>query len=337
MISELPKLFDKNFAIAYFLPSAGFVTIADYVFSRLAKTAPLVNFSNETIFKDLTAFAVAALILAVILSLVSRYIVRLMEGYWSFTLFRRQFDFRPYLNFLEVRYFDKLSKRQEKLNAKSLDGSISAKEDIELSDIGEKLAYRFPLTRDLVLPTSFGNTYRAFENYANEMYGVEAIDGWFRLMAIIPKDYLGLVNDARARLDFGVNLWFLSFVLLIEYVTLAAVYIRVANFRSFFTGETLWWFPLAALAFACFSYIYARNAVGLWGNWVKTAFDLYLPELRRKLEFKQPASAAEEKAMWEQFNAAIVFRRQDLLPERERKAAETPPKCSRKLARKRFF
>jgi hypothetical protein len=325
MISELPKLFDKNFAISYFLPSAGFVVTADFVFSKLAKTEPLVNFAKESLLSDLTAFGIASLITAVGLSILTRHVVRFMEGYWTFTIFRREIDLRPYFTRFEHEYFDRLTARREELRAKRQNNTITADEKHELSDVAARIAERFPVRKDLLLPTSFGNTYRAFETYAKEMYGIEAIDGWFRLMAIIPKDYLSLMNDARARMDFGVNLWFLTLVLLAEYIAVAAVYIRVPGWQSFFTRETLWWFPPVMVVLACLSYVFARNAVGLWGNWIKSAFDLYLPELRKKMEFKLPGTAADEVNMWKKFNEAIVFRRPDRLPEKERKPAETPP------------
>lgn len=331
MISELPKLFDRNFATAYFLPSAGFVAIAGFIYTRLGKIAPLFNFSKESFVGDLTTLGIISLLTAVILSILTRHIVRFLEGYWTINIFHYSINLKKYLNILELRYHDALEKQKITLKTqKSVNGSLTGEEQSQLNAVADKLANRFPVRRDLVLPTSFGNTYRAFETYPKEMYGIEAIDGWYRLLAIIPKDYLSMMNDARARVDFGVNLWFFSIVLLIEYIVVAALYIRVPDWQSFFSRETMWWFPLTMLAVSYMSYVFARNAVALWGNWVKAAFDLYLPELRKKLEFKEPENAQEEITMWKRFNQAVAFRQKERLPEKEKKSSVPLPSGGRR-------
>jgi len=317
MIGELPKLFDKNFAIAYFLPSLVFVATAHFIHFKLAKIEPYLTFSKETLLQDISAFGLISLLTAVVLSILTHHIVRFMEGYWAFDLFRYRIDLKPYFKKKEVEYFDDLNIRLNELLAKRKVIGISPEEQAALNEIADKLANRFPSKRDLVLPTSFGNTYRAFENYPKVMYGFEAIDGWFRLLAVIPKDYLGLMNDARARMDFGVNLWFFSVLLFIEYVVLAVFYIRVSEWQSFFTRETLWWFPPAMLLLSFVTYKFARNALALWGNWVKAAFDLYLPELRKTLAYKVPQNAQEESEMWKKFNRAVAYRQNDSIPPKE--------------------
>jgi hypothetical protein len=59
----------------------------------------------------------------------------------------------------------------------------------------------------LTLPTRFGNAIRSFEVYSRIIYGLEAIDGWPRLLAVIPADYRQAIDDAKAQVDFWVNIW----------------------------------------------------------------------------------------------------------------------------------
>lgn len=55
----------------------------------------------------------------------------------------------------------------------------------------------FPDQERWLLPTSFGNTIRAFEVYPRVMYGIDSIIGWNRLLGVIPKEYGDLYNDAK--------------------------------------------------------------------------------------------------------------------------------------------
>lgn len=328
MLSELPKLFDKNFVIAYFLPSAGFVTVTQFLFTYIGKTKPLFNFSEESVLKEVTLFGLISLLAAIILSLTNRSLVRFMEGYWSFTIFQRLFDLKKRLNWLELQRYKKLINERTQLNAKRdklNDEERKAFENeyrMQINRIEERLANRFPNKETLILPTSFGNTYRAFETYAQAMYGIDAIPGWYRLLAVIPQSYIDLMNAARARVDFWVNLWFLSIVVAFEYLILAFWHIRASDFWSVFSQETLWWIPLVALLISYLSFSFATNAVAIWGNWVKAAFDLYLPELRKKLEFPTPKTKDEETRMWKGFNVAALYRHADSLPEKKRESQE---------------
>jgi hypothetical protein len=52
------------------------------------------------------------------------------------------------------------------------------------------------------------------------MYGMDAVYGWNRLQAVIPTVYRDLVNDAKAQVDFWVNLWILSSIFLVECIVL---------------------------------------------------------------------------------------------------------------------
>jgi hypothetical protein len=137
-------------------------------------------------------------------------------------------------------------------------------------------AQRFPPDRADLLPTSFGNAVQAFEDYPRVMFEFESITGWSRLNAVIPKDFRELIGSRRALTDFWINVWALSIVTVLEYVSI------VLGSRLQFP---FLWVPALGLATAFFSSWQARIAAEQWGEWVKAAFDVYLPALREKLGY----------------------------------------------------
>jgi hypothetical protein len=138
------------------------------------------------------------------------------------------------------------------------------------------------------------------------MYGVDAIYGWNRLQAVMPNEYRDLVNDAKAQVDFWVNMFFLSLLFLVEYIV---VMIYVGQFFIF-------WLPLITLVVISVAYIGAQRSAVEWGDLIKAAFDIFLPDLRKKLQFKQTADTAEERALWTAFSRAIIYVVPDDMPER---------------------
>lgn len=322
MFGELPKLFDRDFAIAYFLPSAAFVAVTYLIVIRFGLSPTLFTLSADTFLKDLAAFGSVSLFGGIILLIANRGIVRLLEGYWGFVL-------RRHLNWLERLRF-------QKAHNKSLDSD----QDFDAYDLrGEPFprhlkdqrnqiklleASRFPDAKYLILPTSFGNIFRAFEVYARVMYGLDAIPGWFRLLAVIPKEYRALIDSARARVDFCVNFAFLSLFVIVEFY-LAAILAKRLSVSGFFSPSGRFpWIPLFALLSFWMAYVFAKRAAQEWGEWVKSAYDLYLPDLRAKLEFAPVATQKEEREMWTAFTIAALTRDPEWMPEKIRKPPEPP-------------
>ena len=80
---------------------------------------------------------------------------------------------------------------------------------------------QYPDDEFWLLPTSFGNSIRAFEVYSRIMYGIDAIEGWSRLLAVIPTEYLEKINDSKANVAFWVNNLFLGGLAFLGYFVLA--------------------------------------------------------------------------------------------------------------------
>ena len=59
---------------------------------------------------------------------------------------------------------------------------------------------------------------------------------------------------------------------------------------------------LAAATYYC-----AVQLIPTWGGLVKSAFDLYLPELAEKLGYRLPGTVEERGQFWEDVNAMFLY------------------------------
>ncbi len=74
------------------------------------------------------------------------------------------------------------------------------------------------------------------------------------------------------------------------------------------------------------SYTRAISSAVEWGDLFKAAFDVFLPDLARKLQFDQPAFQEETRSLWHSFSQAIIFRAPGVLAVRS--ATKSPTSFS---------
>lgn len=307
MFGELSKLFDRNFVIGYFLPVALFATVTFALlagFGLLPSSTDVLSYfsalnteasapENTAIgtlapLVNTTIFALVLWLVAVFLLAINRTVYRLMEGYGPVNP-ARLFAWR------ERRRYRKLQNRKEKLASDS-------KEKLRLL---REEAVQFPPREGQLLPTRFGNTLRAFEYYSWWIYGIDAIAGWNRVVAVIPKDYQDLISEAKAQTDFWLHLWVFGLLILIENI-IGIVYVAI------FPGTVehlymLWVSPLVLL-FPLGASRGARRAAVAWGDTVKASFDVFLPELGKKLGFPPISTRKQERDLWWLFSNVITRR-----------------------------
>jgi hypothetical protein len=192
---------------------------------------------------------------------------------------------------------------------------------LEYLRLKRTLALEYPEQRELVLPTRFGNVLRAFEMYAGDVYGVESIHAWPRLLAVVPKDYQAMLADARAPVDFFVSLVFISFILG------AVALIRTGTCLFSDPSTTPMWVFLAAAAVAVFvarlCYLAALSSAIAWGEVVKSTFDLYLPALASAMGYQLPKTAGERRKFWEALASQFQFH-EPIQPEAWQQTASPP-------------
>jgi hypothetical protein len=301
LFGELPKLFDRAFVISYLLPSTLWMGATLTLLDLLGLMARIRALVQETTLSGAQAITIGVAAAAVLLLALNRPLIRMLEGYGG--------PWNPvsWLLPLELRRFDRA---QAELDASGTEyaaqGRRSAPPAVQerMRRAMEIAATRFPTRRDLVLPTAFGNSIRAFEDYPAAVYGLGSIRGWPRLLAVVPADFRNMVEDAKSQMALWLNLWFASLVLLAEYI--AFCHWRFGGWHA-----SAWrapWMPIALIAAAAAFSALARGSALQWGETVKAAFDAFIPDLAAKLGFAPPATRQQEKAMWQDFTRAMAFR-----------------------------
>jgi hypothetical protein len=304
MFSNLPKLADKNFVLGFVLPVL-IAAIAGVILFRDAQTIkPIYDSIVRDSFTALPLWATAIWTAAVLLMLCNRSVYRLLEGYTG--PFKRnswrakmELEFRKELKYLEEAF------------AEITQGN-STSEDVKREYYRRLQAFaeRFPHEPYLVLPTRFGNVIRAFETYSLRVYGGDSIPVWLRMVGVIPNSFQSLVDDARAEVNFFVNIWLLALLLTGLGVLGLADNLRVLWIEGKSLMQFKWAFPISAfLAFgsALLAYRFAIDRALAWGGMVKSAFDLYLPALAKQLGYNLPATGAQRVEFWEAITSMFLY------------------------------
>ena len=310
-------LFDRNFVVGHFLPVVAFVAMNLIIISGFELLSEEFLLSRSNIVMSAVATSIVAWLFGMFLFVANRGIVRFLEGYGRFNparilcsryiFFKTQIDryrkLQEDISRVDGEYLSYLSKNEE------FPQEIKNKRNALLL----QKAKQFPDEERWLLPTAFGNTIRAFEVYPRIMYGIESIQGWPRLLAVVPEKYHEFLNEAKAKMDFWVNLWLLGLLMLLE-----SIAVVVYTYELYMMT-----IPFGALFFSIIASYRARIAADEWGEWVKAAFDVYLPELDTRLGF-----CSEEKGPngWRSFSQAIIYRLPSSMPTREQsKSSQCKP------------
>ncbi|MCF8533253.1 MAG: hypothetical protein K9G48_09650 [Reyranella sp.] len=309
MVGALPALFGKLFLIGYLIPAAaiflaGAGVLDFYAHSGIYDVAKVVVASTDEklLVIWIGIFVVVVWVFAVLLMASNYAIIRLLEGY----------GFNPawLIKWRTVLMFNRLCKKRDAFLEERKKGKPSEKNLAKELEVVEQLGNEFPESRDLVLPTRFGNVIRAFERYPQVIYGIESIQAWARLQALLSTSYCTLLDDAKAQLDLLVNLWFGG-------VLIAILNIGLLVWSSWHLEPALWvsnvsapaWIILgAAIAVAFVAARWARSAAAQWGELVKGAFDLYRGDLARQMGLEIPRSVAHERQMWTAVAQTMLYR-----------------------------
>lgn len=161
----------------------------------------------------------------------------------------------------------------------------------ELTDTRTSRTKRYPYgSRDRFAATSLGNVLRAAELYPMDRYGVDSVRVWPRLYHLLPDDLRSSMADARQSMEFLLVLAFLATVFGIS----APIYLLVqaASLIEFYL--TL----VGGAVVAVVSYRAAITPASIYGDHVRTAFDLHRLELLQGLKLPRPTSHAEERRLW---------------------------------------
>ena len=296
MFGQLPNLFGKAFAIGFFLPATAIALAAAGVLAIFGDLTVLLKLAEDE--KALgTTLALAVVWLAsIVLMALNHSILRFLEGYGAFNPLQ---VFLP----IQVEQFQSLTGEAARLKERIDEAKARGREPDQEAVIARArllmtIAAEFPDKPAWLLPTRLGNIIRAFEVYPRVIYGLEGIQGWSRLSAVVSQDYLRTIEEAKAQLDFWANLCIGGVGIALLYWALAA---RAGDCPD-------WWVSLAALGVCLTTYRAACGAAMSWGALVMSAFDLYRIELCRKVGLEMPRSTAQEREMWAAFSQTTVYR-----------------------------
>lgn len=156
----------------------------------------------------------------------------------------------------------------------------------------------YPDDEDWILPTRFGNAFRAVEVYPRVIYGLDAVPLWPRLQAVLPQQFRDTLEESKAQLDFCLNIMLSAVCITLAYAALALWYQHLP----------ICWIPIIGTLIAAIGYLLALSAVGQYGLYLKSAFDLYRQELAEQLGYELPQSIVGEREMWQALSRMMIYR-----------------------------
>jgi hypothetical protein len=288
MIGEIPKLFGRGFVIGYLLPATIFLAYLTFALKLdLFALGPVSGFSVEALGRA----GLGVVMIALGLLLLNRPFVRILEGYYKLNPLRL-------LKPLNEKRFQKIARPVDSEWAaleQAWQGNRDARPSAGFGESAALAASSFPHRQELILPTRFGNTYRAYEVYPAVIYGMDAVVLWPRLICLIPPFAQEQLQESRAKLDFHVNMLWLSFLATI--ITLLPLH-----------DWHLWRSAPPAIFLVMLWYLLPASARA-WGISFTSMFDLYRTQLANGLGLALPKTLEEERTMWREVVRFMLYRR----------------------------
>jgi hypothetical protein len=194
------------------------------------------------------------------------YIYRILEGYpllnpeseWRISGKVREFMKRRHIN----KYETLLKRAHELKNKGTPENPECEKYQEEYRQVRTIMAIDYPYEINHILPTRLGNIIRAFETYSLHVYGIDAIPLWFRIIAVVPKEFMDRIEGAKASVDFFVNTSVLSLLIFALLILYSAVYAQY---------DPVFYAP-AAVVISLVSYAAACNTAVGWGGVCESGF-----------------------------------------------------------------
>jgi hypothetical protein len=124
------------------------------------------------------------------------------------------------------------------------------------------------------------------------------------------KDFRALLDDAQARVNFFVNVWFFSLV----FTAVAGVRFLLRCYEAlpdnYATLIASWGYLAASASGLTVTWLVYETAVEharAWGDLVRSAFDLFLPELAKKMGYQLPSDPKERRRFWQDVTSSFLY------------------------------
>ena len=301
-IPNLSEFSNKNFLVGFLAPALLLTVILTYLLRWIGVVGAVYLKVMQEPGSALNNFAVLAVTVALVangLVLGYSYLLRVLSGYYGV-------PFRQVWRLRAARKFAALQE-EARIGVHRTSEGLSPTERRRYMTVVHTLAQRYPSRADLVLPTRLGNAIRAFETYADDVYGIDGIAAGPRMQGVIPAPFQGKIEDARARVNLAVNAWFCALVVLLASVASVAADV-LSERRGALALEYVQFAGCSAIVLYM-SYEGAVRRTILWGELVKSAFDLYLPNLAHQLGYQLPFTSVERREFWGDVSKMFVYRR----------------------------
>lgn len=219
---------------------------------------------------------------ALLVTRLTRPVLRLLEGYWP----------RP-AGRLRDRLVARVAVRRAALAAELRQlagpvdsGQASASQTARYAHC-EAALHRLPAERWL-LPTPVGNLLRAAEVGPTEKYGVDAVAVWPHLWCVLPEPVRTDLARARVGVDNAVAavIWGLGFVA--------------------FAGWNAWAVPAGLLLAGCAAGWWVPARAASYADLLAASYDLYRGELYRQLRWPLPDNPDDERRSGRQLTTYLV-------------------------------
>jgi hypothetical protein len=204
-------------------------------------------------------------------------VLRILEGYWPWPLRWLRFTIAGrrtrHVSRLDERWQDLVRQSPEKREPKDL---------AEFVRLDARLA-TFPLDPQRMMPTRLGNILRSAEDYAHVRYGLSTSICWPRLWLALPEETQETVSLSRKKLNTAVHLF-----------TWGLLFLAWTVFA--------WWAVAVSLATMLIAYVSALQAAAIYGELLRSTFDLYRFDLYEQVKFPLPKTVGSEVAAGNQLS-----------------------------------
>jgi hypothetical protein len=161
--------------------------------------------------------------------------------------------------------------------------------------------YQFDYAGEEVAATRMGNISRIAPHYATSRYSLNLDIFWTRLQKVVQADtnFYSAFQDAKLQLDFLIALLWYTLIFTLTWVIALPLLREAKN-----------WFLLIAFAGPLVTYVWYRIALQTYrafSDLLRASVDLYRLDLLNTLRIPLPASAEEERLIWERLERRIVY------------------------------
>jgi hypothetical protein len=290
-LDKLGGLFDRRFIVACWGPLfIGFGLIGGLIVGELGPSVFFIWWERLSV-EEQVVLGVGSLLtitlLAYMLDALTAPLIRFYEGYWSWKWFTRL-----------------LTGWQKAQKAK-------------LADSAHSYGFtRFPRNSALLKPTRLGNVLVAAEECPYQLYRLDAVIWWPRLVTLLPERLRSQLDTALMPLMALLNLCMI-FTLL-----------ALGGGATVLLTDKCWWLGVPViigglvLARAC--YLAATNQAMDYGQLIRVAYDLYRHDILKQMHMPMPDNLVEERLLWDTLNTMMY----NYIPPWEREAAIQTPRLA---------